>query len=63
MTQAEFKLHSCERKKRYTSKKEAERVIKIKKKQGYIVQSNFKPYECQFCDGWHLGHAHSEVKK
>lgn len=56
MDEEEFILKMCETKERLKNKERAERRLRIIKKTGRIVSSNFRPYKCPYCNGWHLGH-------
>jgi hypothetical protein len=55
MTEAEFKWRHCERKKKHTSLKCAERAIRMKRKKGIIVDG-LNIYKCKYCGNYHIGH-------
>ena len=50
-----FKLKSCTGKKRYASRAEAMAALGIQRRYGQKIDG-IRPYECAFCEGWHLGH-------
>ncbi len=50
-----FKLKSCSGKKRYASRAEAMTALGIQRSYGQKIDG-IRPYECVFCQGWHLGH-------
>lgn len=56
MNEDRFKHHHCERKKRYSSKEKALRVLKKLRKRGYIIPASANAYHCKYCGKWHLGH-------
>jgi hypothetical protein len=43
---------SCASKARYGSRRDARSRVRNSRNQ----DGTLKPYHCQFCDGWHLGH-------
>jgi hypothetical protein len=54
MTEAVFRWRYCERKKKHTSRKCAERAIRMKRKKGIIVDG-LNIYKCKYLN-YHIGH-------
>lgn len=52
-----IRYKSCERKKRYKTYNEAMKDAKRFEKRTGI---RLYPYECRFCNGWHLSHKYWE---
>lgn len=47
---------ACDRKKRYGSKRNADRKIAAMKRLGLARGDALNSFECRFCEGWHVGH-------
>lgn len=56
MDEREYVYKMCECKIRYKKIKNAENALRSLKKTGKIIPSNFLPYSCIYCGGYHLGH-------
>lgn len=46
----------CETKVRYKKLNSAMEALKSIRKSGRLTSQNFVAYECEFCNGFHLGH-------
>ena len=57
MDEEEFILKMCESKIYYRKKKTAVLALRSIKRTGKILLTNFKPYKCFYCRGWHIGHS------
>jgi len=50
-----FKFKSCSGKKKYASRAEANSALSTQRRYGEKIDG-IRPYQCPFCEGWHLGH-------
>jgi len=53
---------TCFHKIKYDSREDALRFgKKIKRRSRHIEKRGFKPYKCNHCGGWHLGHERKDI--
>jgi hypothetical protein len=55
---------TCKKKTPYSSKAEAARSMRVLKKSGKFTGDthNLKPYLCNICNRWHIGHRYDDVE-